>query len=295
MGDHHEDASRIPKIRRGTVAAALHEQIVARRAIADQVISLAHLLGRRVRNEAGTRIGNVSDIVVRWDAGVAYPPVVAVLVRVGSGFAVVDVQDVTLTQTGVRLRSGRKVVSSPVRGEGHVALAHDVLDRQLVDIAGVQVVRAADVYLLNGPRGWELAGIDVGLRAFARRLLLKRRVCPPPSRVIDWADLQAFVPRFRDKALSAEHDPAAAAGEIGGGVELGRPAAQLKKLRAREVASILAELGRGPQARVAAMAHPSAAVEALRRLDTAPRAALLAELSESDRARLQSLLEDEAP
>ena len=48
MGDHHEDASRIPKIRRGTVAAALHEQIVARRAIADQVISLAHLLGRRV-------------------------------------------------------------------------------------------------------------------------------------------------------------------------------------------------------------------------------------------------------
>ena len=275
----------------GALSAALHKQIAARRATADQTISLAHLIGRRALNDAGSRIGKVSDVVVRWDAGVAYPPVVGVLVGVGSGLALLDLQDVTLTQTGIRVRPGRHVVSRPVRGEGDVALARDVLDRQLVDIAGVQVVRAADVYLVNGPRGWELAGIDVGVRSFSRRLLRKRRLCPPPDRVIDWAELQAFVPRFTDGVPQGKKGPAAAAGIIGGGVQLGRPAADLKELRASDVAAILAELGRGQQAQVAALAAPSAAVEALRQLTPAQRDAVLGELSEPDRARLQALLE----
>jgi len=280
--------------RRGAVSAALHDRIAARRAIADQTISLAHLLGRRVLDAAGTRVGKVSDVVVRWDADIAYPPVVGILVGVGSGFAFVDLQDVTLTQTGARLRSEQQTVSRPVRGEGDVALARDVLDRQLVDVAGVQVVRAADVYLLNGPRGWELAGIDVGLRAFGLRLLPKRRMCPPPDRAIDWADLQAFVPRFTDTPLPG-NGPAAAAGSVGGAVQLGRPASELKKLRARDVAAILAELGRGQQAQVTALATPSAAVEALHQLKPSQRAALLAELSESDRSRLQAMLDGGEP
>jgi len=277
--------------RRGAVSAALQKRISARRTIADQTISLAHLLGRPVLDDAGTRVGKVSDVVVRWDAGVTHPLVVAVLVGVGRGLAHVDLQDVALTQARVRLRSGRQIVSRPVRAEGEVALARDVLDRQLVDVAGVQVVRAADVYLVNGPRGWELAGIDVGVRSFGRRLLPKRRICPPPDRAIDWAELQTFVPRFPASAMPGKDGPAAAAGIIGGGVQLGRPAAQLKKLRARDMAAILAELGRGQQAQVAALATPSAAVEALRQLTSAQRAALLAELSESDRTRLQAMLD----
>ena len=276
--------------RRGAVSAALHDRITARRTIADQTISLAHLLGRHVLDAAGTRVGRVSDVVVRWDANVTYPPVIGILVGVGSGSAFVDLQDVTLTQTGARLRSEQQTVSRPVRGESDVALARDVLDRQLVDVGGVQVVRAADVYLLNGPRGWELAGIDVGVLAFGRRLLPKRRLCPPPDRAIEWADLQAFVPRFIDTALPG-NGPAAAAGIIGGGMQLGRPASALTKLRARDVAAILAELGRGQQAQVTALATPSAAVEALRQLKPSQRAALLAELSESDRNRLQAMLD----
>lgn len=112
--------------RRGAVSAALHDRIAARRTIADQTISLAHLLGRRVLDAAGSRVGKVSDVVVRWDANVTYPPVVGILVGVGRGFAFVDLQDVTATQTGARLRSEQQTVSRPVRGESEVALARDV-------------------------------------------------------------------------------------------------------------------------------------------------------------------------
>ena len=282
-----------PPANRKPLATALRDQVALRRTIGDQVISLAHLLGRPVRDDEGTRVGRVGDIVVRWDDGVTHPAVVGVVVHVGRSDVFVQHADVTLHQTAVRLRSSQETVTRRARQPGDVALARDVLDRQMVDVAGVQVVRAADVYLVQGPNGWELAGVEVSVRSFVRRLLLKAGVCPPPARAIDWADLQAFVPRFADAAPPGEPGPAAAAGDIGGSVQFARPAAELTKFRAGDVAAILAELGRGQQAQVAALAPPSAAAEALRELDPARRDALLAELTESDRARLQSLLDGE--
>jgi hypothetical protein len=58
--------------------------------------------------------------------------------------------------------------------------------------------------VVNRSRGWELAGVDLGLRSFARRLLLKARVCPPPDRAVTWADLHALVPRVTDTASPGE-------------------------------------------------------------------------------------------
>jgi len=264
-----------------------------RRALAGELISLANLLGRPLLDDAGTKVATVDDVVVHWVRGSSYPRVVAVLARIGKGYGLVGDQDVTITQRSVRLRTGRQIVAKPVRQKGYVALARDVLDHQLVDVAGVQVVRANDVYLFGGVHGWELAGVDVGVWAFLRRLGRRRRMCPPPVRAIDWADLQSFVPRYLDASLP-ESEPAAAAGEVGGAVRLAVPAGDLKKLRAQDIAAILAELGRGQQAQVAALAPASTAAEALAQLSPPQRQALLAELTEEDRRRLEGLLEDGA-
>ena len=55
---------------------------------------LAHIVGRPVRNGAGTRIGRVSDIVVRWDAANEHPPVTGVFVKVRGALAAVRPADV---------------------------------------------------------------------------------------------------------------------------------------------------------------------------------------------------------
>jgi sporulation protein YlmC with PRC-barrel domain len=270
--------------------AVSRKQFAPNGTLADRVISLAHILGRPVRNAAGTRIGRVSDIVVRWDAGDEHPPVTGVFVKVRGGIAVVRRADVTLSQTEIRLRSDARMEWRAVWGDDDVPLARDVLDRQLVDTSGVQIVRAADVYLLNGPQGWELAGIDVGLLSFGRRLVTRRRACPPPDRVIDWAQLRAFVPRFTDTTAAWQSAPTTAAGTAGSGLQLGLSAAQLKELRGPDVAALLADLGRHNQAQLVAMADPSSAAEALRQLDPDHREALLAELDEADRTRLRAML-----
>jgi len=273
----------------------LRDRLAVHRALAGQLISLANLLNRPVLDKAGTRVGRVSDVVVRWEEGVPHPPVTAVLVGAGNGYALVAARDVSLEQSEVRLLTDQTVVARPVRREGDVALARDVLDRQLVDVAGVQVVRAADIYLVEVSEGWELGGIDVGQWSLVRRLLPRRRICPPPDRLIDWADLQAFVPRFSDSALPGPVGPAAAAGTTGSGIKLGSPARAIRRLRAKQVAAIISDLGPREQAQVAALAAPSAAAAALRELDPAKRDAILAELDADDRARLLALLnEDDA-
>jgi hypothetical protein len=127
--------------------------------------------------------------------------------------------DVTLRQTAVRLRSARLMVSRPVRQRGDVARARRPFSTTSSSTSpacrwyGLQTV-----HLVNGPRGWELAGVDAKQRSFARRLLPKARVGPSPDRAIDWADLQTFVPRFTDPALPAEPDPPPARFRLVGGL-----------------------------------------------------------------------------
>ena len=190
-----EDGASKERSRRPDLITTLRDQIAVRRAIAGEVISLANLLGRPVVDVDDSRIGRVNDVAVHWEVGTAYPRVSGVLVSLSEGLALVSASEVTLEQAKVRVRSSQISVAKPVRNEGDIALARDVLDSQLVDVEGVQVVRAADVYLFRLSDGWELAGVDVGSWAYARRLLRKRRRCPPPRRAIDWADLQTFVPR----------------------------------------------------------------------------------------------------
>jgi hypothetical protein len=173
------DARRSEKRLQAWAASRRHFALST--AVANRVISLAQVLGRPVCNAADTRIGRVSDIVVRWDAGSEYPPVTGVLFRVRSAYAVVRQVDVTLTQAEVRLRSNARVMWRPVWRDDDVALARNVLDRRLVDTSGVHVVRAADVYLLNGPQGWELAGIDVGVWSRGRGFISRHRVPPAAS------------------------------------------------------------------------------------------------------------------
>jgi hypothetical protein len=204
----------------------------------------------------------------------------------------VPIDQLTLTQTLVRISSPFLAVEAPGQREGNVQLARDVLDHQLVDVDGVQVVRAADVYLFNPGHGWELAGVDVGAWALLRRLLPKRRRCPPPDRALDWADVQAFVARFPDEAPPGAEDPASAAGASDSDVRLAYPAAQLHRLRARDVARLLADLDRAPQAQLAAMADPTTVAKALADLEPPKLEALLSQLDDGDRSRLTALLRE---
>jgi hypothetical protein len=227
--------------------------------------------------------------VVRWAEATPHPPVIGVLASAGRAIVLLGIRDIQIDQGAIHLRTDNVIVGTATRQMGDVALAHDVLDHQLVDMAGVQVVRAADVYLANVGEGWELAGIDVGLWALLRRVLPRRRRWAP-DRALDWADLQAFVAPFQDRADTS--DPGVSAGVVGSTMRLSSSASEIHSLRARDVASLMRDLDRPQQAALAAMADPATVSQVLGRLDRPKLDALLGELDESDRERLMALLSE---
>ena len=153
------------------------------------------LLGRPVRNQTGQEIGRLDDVVARWADGQMYPPVSGLVIRVGPPPRLRARRRPSTGSATPRCCCARpgSTCATSIRRPGEVLLAKDVLDHQLVDVDGVQVIRAADLYLAEVLGRIRLVGADVSTSTLLRRLGPRRwRPRPTPDRVIDWAAIQPF-------------------------------------------------------------------------------------------------------
>lgn len=254
-----------------------HAKLITHRSVVDALISLAGLIGSPVTNQLGAEVGRVSDVVARWDGG-PYPPVTGVVIRVGRRPAFLPISQVQSMDTqGVALQSARLDLRDFERREGEVVLAGDVLDRQLVDVDGVRVVRASDLYIARVGLAWRLVGVDVSLQSLLRRLGPARfRHRPTPDRVLDWSAIQPF-------------------GSKPGQLHLRRPNQALRRLRPAEVADLLEDLGRAERQELLAALEPSAAADALEEMEPEELEQLLREAPVDQAAKLLAEMEpDEA-
>ena len=273
-----------------------HERLLATRNIQDSLISAAGLISGKVYNQSGEEVGTAVDLVARWDGEEPYPPVTGFVVKVGRRVAFVGMEQIDdVSPARVRLRSARLDLRDYARREGEVMLGRDVIDHQLIDIDGVQVIRAADLYLawIAAPpvpptgdgrpgdaapsRSLRLVGVDVSAQTLLRRLGPRRwRDRATPDRVIDWAAIQPFqgeVPNVRLRA----------SGEA------------LRRLRPGELADILEDLGRPGRQELLATLEPEQAADALEEMDPDELGALLRETPPEQAAELLANMEpDEA-
>src|SRR6478752_9499730 len=169
------------------------QRVLTNRVVADALVSVAALVGRPVIDHRAGEVGRVLDLVVRWH-GEPYPPVTGVVMRVGRRRVFVPLDHIDeIGSDRVALRSVRLDLRDFERREGEVVLNGDVVDHQLVDVDGVRVVRASDLYLAHVAGVYRLVGVDVGFQTLLRRLGPTRwRMRPTPERVIDWAAIQPF-------------------------------------------------------------------------------------------------------
>ncbi len=254
-----------------------HARLLAHRSVADALISLAGLLGRPVVNQQGAEVGRLADVVARWDGG-PYPPVTGLVVKVGRRPAFLGIDQVhNLTHQRVELASARVDLRDFERRPGEVVLGGDVLDRQLVDVDGVRVVRASDLYLARVGLAWRLVGVDVGMQSLLRRLGPARfRTRPTPERVLDWAAIQPF-------------------GGPPGQVRLSRSNQALRRLRPAEMADLLEELGRDERRQLLDVLEPGAAADALEEMEPEQLGQLLRDAPVEQAAGLLAEMEpDEA-
>jgi hypothetical protein len=231
----------LARLRRRREARA--RELTAARALSGSLVSFAALLGSEVKDPDGRSVGRLSDVVVHWTARGAYPRAKAIVVKTGKGKVLIGARWLEfMSSSVVRLRSPRAYVSAVERHPDDVALARDVLDRQVVDAGGVQVLRPADLYLAAVEDRIELVGIEVGLGALARRLGPKRvRRRARPARVIDWGSVSGFVPPRAEDQPHHRGRHAEIAGEAGAGLALDRAAAEVRRLRPSDIQTALEE------------------------------------------------------
>jgi sporulation protein YlmC with PRC-barrel domain len=174
------------------------------------LVSVAGAIGARVHDADARLVGVLDDVVVD-PVEERDPRVVGVMVRVPHGPTFVPITSVADIRSHAVLLAG-PLQSGAARPPGLVALAHDVLDRQIVDIDGANVVRVSDLVVGNDGRGFRLVGVDVSMRTLFRRLgpaSLRRHVSP--ERVYDWTAVGAFSERGADGGPSILHLTSAAA------------------------------------------------------------------------------------
>ena len=274
------DAERPPHQRRRRT-----RRILASEGVFDSIVSLAGLLGRPVRNQTGQEIGRLDDVVARWADGQMYPPVSGLVIRVGRRLAFVPASAIDrIGHAEVVLRSARLDLRDVIRRSGEVLLAKDVLDHQLVDVEGVQVIRAADLYLAEVIGRIRLVGADVSNATLLRRLGPRRwRPRPTPDRVIDWAAIQPFTESAKDVSGAATH------------VRLKTTNEGLHRLRPGELADLLEDLRRDERRELLAALGPDEAADALEEMQPEDLEQLLRESDPVEAARLLAAMEpDEA-
>lgn len=255
-----------------------NRRLTTTRAVREAIVSLAGILNCPVRHQGGEEIGRLLDVVARFAADQAYPPITGLVVKVARRRVFLDASLVAhLGHSEITLRSARIDLRDFERREGELLLARDVLDHQLVDVDGVQVIRAADLYLAPTQGRIRLVGVDVSSQTLLRRLGPARfRGRPTPERVIDWAAIQPFGTPAVSVRLRTSHEG-------------------LHRLRPGELADLLEDLGREQQRELLKALEPEEAADALEEMDPEELESLLRGAEPTEAARLVASMEtDEA-
>jgi CBS domain-containing protein len=255
-----------------------HRRLTTTRAVRDAIVSLAGLIDRPVRHQGDEEIGRLVDVVARFSIDQAYPPITGLVVKVGRRRVFLDASLVhQLSHTEIVLRSARVDLRDFERRPGELLLAKDVLDHQLVDVDGVQVIRAADLYLAPAQGRIRLVGVDVSSQTLLRRLGPSRyRARPTPERVIDWAAIQPFGSPEVAVKLRTTHEG-------------------LHRLRPGELADLLEDLDRHQQRELLSVLDPEEAADALEEMDPEELESLLRGAEPEQAAQLVATMEaDEA-
>ena len=206
-------------------------------------LRLSRVRGRRVAGADGAPLGRVVDLAFRPEEDHPSVSQVVFAPRDGRPRRVAWKAIASMDDDGVRLGPGARVDDGPPPPTTPLA-CRDILDAQIVDVAGKRVRRVSDVWLQRKDGELRIAGVDTGWRAVLRRLGLGGRWAGVGATTIDWADVHL--------TSSGRH-----------GLTLGMPAASLRRLPPADLSELVARLPPDRGAAVLEAVAPSHAASAL--------------------------------
>ena len=166
---------------------------------------VSEFLGERVFDVARLPVGKIRDFVVATGERSPFPRITGLLLSDRFEMFILPWEDVAIFQrNAVRTTLSRSNVLHRAPLEDEIFLAKDLLDKQIVDINGVKVVRVNDLKLDILKGDLVLTAADVGIRGIVRRVF-GAGITPRggrfsdaslPARLIPWDSMQPLHPKL---------------------------------------------------------------------------------------------------
>lgn len=201
---------------------------------------LSRIIGKRVYNAEGKKIGIVKDLLV--DTLTANPndtpdkpKVIGVRAKTKKGFKTYSFEffDVFRIEGKLTVKCNNLVeLSTEVVNNGFF-LAKLMMDKQIVDLNGRKLVRVNDIRLVDLPAGTFAIAVDIGIEGLLRRIDIEKPIkfflslirISIPAKFILWDDVQAI--DFSSHSI-----------------KLSKVYSKLNTLHPSDLADIMEELGR---------------------------------------------------
>ncbi len=242
---------------------------------------MSQLIGKTVADVNGERVGRLDDLVVT--AGGQVHPVVSALVVKGRNAKplLVPITDVAvLIAPAIPLKKRRAEITPYVPGERDLFLARDILDKQIIDMNGMRVVRVNDLDLAWVNGNFYVANVDIGGMGLMRRLGLAgptekvagRLGKAPAGGVIPW-DTVELLPGNQPLRLKVPSD-------------------KLSELHPADLAEIISDLSRAESSMFLDNLDLETAADTLEEVEPDFQASLVEGMSDE---KVADLLEEMAP
>lgn len=267
---------------------------------------VSELLGRPVVEVNGQRIGRLVDLVASVHTDIPHPKLVAIVVKTPRATLIVPFHDVAvLVAPAIPLTRTPGDIVAYKPGEDDVFLARDILDKQMIDVNGVRVVRVNDLELARVNGDFYIANVDIGSLGLMRRLGLPKATQRLAVRfgrgllpgIIPWSDVE-MVPGNQPLRLKvpsdkiAELHPADLA-EILSDLSRAESSKLLETLPVETLADTLEEVEPDFQASLVETMPDEKVADVLEEMEPDEAADLLAELPDDRSQDLLNLMQRE--
>ena len=137
-----------------------------------KLIYFSNLCGKKIYDAKNQLIGKLKDLVI--SGGEKFPEVSHLLVIRDHSPMLLSWQDILSFDGIIRLNKPYESSEKRMLKDDDICLGENILDQQVVDVNGLKVIRVNDIVLTFIKNKLAVVNIDVGSRAFTRRLGLER-------------------------------------------------------------------------------------------------------------------------
>lgn len=137
------------------------------------MLFFSDLLNAEVRNQADEKVGKLLDIVIKAEPEKDYPPIAGIFIETKKGenkfinFSHIE----SFGKGKITLNNGLQAEDNVIPSDKYsIFLKQTILDKQIVDLSGVRVVRVNDLQFGAVQNVMSLIAIDIGPLGLMRRL-----------------------------------------------------------------------------------------------------------------------------